>query len=205
MHINIKTIIVLTAGKTDSIQSSSQFDKMGNQSLLNYIKNSRYVYVPAIGKFSGNADAPYAVFNMSIDTAKSLCGRHQQMSFVFTQLLDGGSVHSEFWEKRDRDSSYNRKKNDYIKKDEYDGWMDMAAAENNFTIIGNKFQYQIPFSIFESVNNLFTNNIKHIIERAKKRGNQTLNRDRILDCTMNRVGMPPYLWRGGLIKGFYKD
>ena len=81
----------------------------------------------------------------------------------------------------------------------------MAAAENNFTIIGNKFQYQIPFSIFESVNNLFTNNIKRIIEIEKKRGNQTLNRDKILDFTMNHVGLPPYLWRGGLIKGFYKD
>lgn len=201
----IRTIVVLTAEKTDSIQSSNRFNKKAKHLLLKDIKNYKYAYVPAIGKFGGNIENPYAVFNMSVDVAKFLCGKYQQTSFVFTQLLDNGSIHSEYWEKEDQDSPYNGMVNDYIKKDECDEWIDMAAADDNFTIVGNKFKYQIPFSIFESVNNLFTNNMKHMIDVERKRCNQILTEDKIMDFTINRVGMSPYLWRKGLIKGFYKD
>ena len=201
----IRTIVVLTAENPDSIQSSSQFNKKAKHSLLKVIKNNKYAYVPAIGKFGGNIENPYAVFNMSVDVAKFLCGKYQQTSFVFTQLLDNGSIHSEYWEKKDQNSPYDKMENDYIKKDECDEWIDTADADDNFTIIGNKFKYQIPFSIFESVNNLFIDNLKYMIEVEKERGNQSINEDKILDFTINHVGMPPYLWRGGLVKGFYKD
>ena len=201
----IRTIVVLTAENPDSKKQSNQFNKKARNSLLKDIKNNGYAYVPAIGHFGGNSEKPYAVFNMSVDTAKFLCGRYQQTSFVFTQLLDDGSIHSEYWEKKDQDSPYDKKENDYIKKDECNEWIDMASADDNFTIIGNKFKYQIPFSIFESVNNLFTDNIKHIIEVEKERGNQSINENKILDFTINHVGMSPYLWRCGLIKGFYTN
>ena len=201
----IRTIVVLTAENPDSIQSSSQFNKKVNRSLLKDIKNNRYAYVPAIGKFGDNPENPYAVFNMSVDTAKILCGRYQQTSFVFTQLLDDGSIHSEYWEKKDKIAPYDKRNNDYVKKDECDEWIDMAAADDNFTIVGNKFKYQIPFSIFESVNNLFANNMKHMIDVERRRCSQILTEDKIMDFTINRVGMSPYLWRKGLIKGFYKD
>ena len=201
----IRTIVVLTAENPDSVQSSSQFNKKVKHLLLKVIKNNRYAYMPAIGKFGGNTESPYAVFNMSIDVAKSLCGKYQQTSFVFTQLLDDGNIHSEYWEKKDQYPPCDKMENDYIKKDECDEWIDMAAADDNFTIIGNKFKYQIPFSIFESVNNLFTDNMKYMIEIEKKRGNQSINEDKILIFTINHVGMSPYIWRSGLVKGFYKD
>lgn len=201
----IRTIVVLTAENPDSVQSSSQFNKKVKHLLLKDIKNNKYAYVPAIGNFGGNTESPYAIFNMSVDVAKSLCGKYQQTSFVFTQLLDDGNIHSEYWEKKDQYSPYDKMKNDYIKKDECDEWIDMAAADDNFTIIGNKFKYQIPFSIFESVNNLFIDNMKYMIEVEKEKGNQSINEDKILDFTINRVGMSPYLWRSGLVKGFYKD
>ena len=201
----IRTIIVLTAENPDSKKQSNQFNKKDRNSLLKDIKDNRHAYVPTIGHLGDNSEKPYAVFNMSVDTAKILCGRYQQTSFVFTQLLDDGSIHSEYWEKKNQDYPYHKKENDYIKKDECDEWIDMAAADDYFTIIGNKFKYIIPFSIFESVNNLFTNNLKYMIEVEKKRGCQTITENKILDFTINRVGMSPYFWRGGLIKGFYTD
>ncbi len=199
----IRTVVVLTAENPDSVQSSAQFNKNARHSLLKDLKNNKYAYVPAIGNFGGNTENPYAVFNMSVDSAKSLCGKYQQTSFVFTQLSEDGKIHSEYWEKNDINSPYDKTENDYVKKDDSEEWIDMAMADDNFTIIGNNFKYQIPFSIFESVNNLFTNNMKHMIEVERTRGNHSINENKILDFTINHVGMSPYLWRNGLIKSFY--
>lgn len=201
----IRTIVVLTAENPDSIQKSNQFNKKARHSLLKDIKNNRYAYGPTIGKFGDNPENPYAVFNMSIDTAKVLCGRYQQTSFVFTQLLNDGSIHSEYWEKKDTIAPYDKKNNDYIKKDECNEWIDMTDADDNFTIVGEKFKYQIPFSIFEEVNTLFTNNMKHMIEVEKTRGNNTINEEKILDHIIKNVGMSPHIWRERFIKGFYND
>lgn len=199
----IRTIVVLTAENPDSVESDRLYNKKANHSLLKDIKNNRYAFVPAIGRFGDNSENPYAVFNMSVETAKFLCGRYQQTSFVFTQLLADGSIHSEYWEKKITDAPYDKKNNDYVKKDESNEWIDMTNADDNFTIVGNKFKYQIPFSIFESVNSLFTNNMRYMIEVERKRGDSLINEEKILDFTINHVGNSPYLWRGGLIKGFY--
>ena len=196
----IKTIVVLTAENPDSIQSSSQFNKKANKSLLQDIKNGGYAYVPAQGRF-GNLEKPYAVFNMSIDAAKYYCGKYQQTSFVISMLSDdgNGAVHSEYWEKANENAPYSKGENDYVKKDECDEWVDMRDATDYFTVIGNKFKYSIPFSIFESTNKLFCNNIKRIIEN----GNFPLNESVILEFAINHVGMPAYLRRKSIIKGFY--
>jgi len=54
------------------------------------------------------------------------------------------------------------------------------------------------------VNRLLADNMKHMIEVERARGNWSVNEEKILDFTINRVGMSPYLWRAGLIKGFYQ-
>ena len=200
----IRTIVVLTAENPDSMPSNNQFNKKANHPLLKDIKDGGYAYVPAKGRF-GNLEKPYAVFNMSIDAAKYYCGKYQQTSFVVTSLLDAGGVHSEYWEKSDEMMPYNKQTNDYIKKDECDEWIDMADVTDNFTVIGDKFKYSKPFSIFESVNELFCGNIQEMINDELARGGKVLNENAILDFAINRIGMPAYLRRKAIIRGFYAD
>ena len=60
-------------------------------------------------------------------------------------------------------------------------------------------------SFVKKVNTLFTNNMKHMIEVEKTRGNNTINEEKILDHIIKNVGMSPHIWRERFIKGFYND
>ncbi len=196
----IKTIVVLTSENPDSQEMSFQFNKKARKSLLSDLKQGGYAYVPAIGQF-GNAERPYAVFNMSRNTAKVLSGRYQQTSFVYSQLNDDGSVHSEYWEKECKDEPYNRHHNDYILKDKSDEWEDMTDAEDYFTVVGNNFKYSIPFSIFVNTNEAISNNASILVEQASLKRGVVDNEDRLIEWTIEGVGMSPYLWRKALTRG----
>lgn len=197
----IKTIVVFTSENPDSQQMSSQFNKKIKKSLLHNIKQGGYAFVPAIGQF-GNAEHPYAVFNMSIDTAKMLNGKYQQTSFIFSKLNNDGSIHSEYWEKNDESRPYDKGTNDYVMKDQCDEWKDMANADDYFTIVGKKFKYSIPFSIFEDRNRAISNNAIKLVEQEGRRSNATnINEEKLIEDSINKVGISPYLWRKALTKG----
>ena len=197
----IKTIVVFTSENPDGKKMSSQFNKKARKLLLPTIKQGGYAYVPAVGQF-GNAEHPYAVFNMSLDTAKSLNGRYQQRSFIYSLLNDDGSIHSEYWEKEIENEPYNKHHNDYIMKDQCDEWEDMADAEDYFTVVGKTFKYSIPFSIFADTNEAISNNASALVEQERRRSNRTtINEDRLIDFTINGVGYSPYLWRKALTRG----
>ena len=185
----IITIVVLADENPDSINS-----------LLINIKNGGYVYVPVTGKI-GNIASPYAVFNMSADTAKKLCGRYQQTSFVFSKLNEDGMIHSEYYEKQDPTIPQKRQTNEYIKKDECDTWEDMPNADNNFTVNGKEFKYSIPFEKFKTVNETISENLHRIVSIEKERGNNTINEEKALIYTIDGVGQSPYLWRKAMTKG----
>ena len=157
-----------------------------------------------MGKFGGNTEHPYAVFNMSVDTAKILCGRYQQTSFVFSKLKDG-IIHSEYYEKKYPELKYNKRTNNYIKKDECDTWDDMSDANDKFTVIGKKFKYSIPFEMFNTVNEGICENLNRLESFQRKYGNDSITTEEVLDFTINRVGYTPYLWRKAVTKGFYKQ
>lgn len=199
-HIGIRSIVVLTSENPDSRQAESGINKKYRHSLLADIKNGGYAYVPAMGKF-GNVERPYAVFNMSVDTAKTLCGKYQQTSFVFSSLNEDGTVHSEYYEKNNPTLPYDRKSNDYVMKDSCDDWEDKSEANDYFTVIGNRFKYSIPFKIFDSVNETICENIQRIISVERKRGDNSITEEKILDYTINGVGQSPYLWRQEIYKG----
>ena len=196
----IRTIVVLTAENPDSQQATNQFNKKARHSLLSDIKNGGYAYVPAIGKF-GNTEYPYAVFNMSVDTAKMLCGKYQQTSFVFSELSENGTIHSEYYEKEDATAPYNKQTNTYVKKDESDIWDEMSEANDCFTVIGKKFKYSIPFKIFDTVNETICKNLNRIISIESKRSNKTLTEEKVLNHIINGVGYSPYLWRKFVTEG----
>lgn len=199
----VKSLVVFTAENPDSQEQTRQFNKKARGSLLDDIKQGKYAYVPAKGKF-GNNEYPYAVFNMAVDIAKALAGKYQQTSFIYSKFADG-KVYSEYWEKADITQPYSEK-NGYVLKDTCDRWEDKSGAEDNFTVVGKKFKYSIPFSIFESVSTLiYKNAIKHVNEERERNAATTLTEDKFINMAVDCVGYSAYRWRAILTEGFTLD
>ena len=190
----IKTLVVFTAENHNSTELKRSQNKKQNESLLIALKDAGYEYVPVIGRFHGSSEHHYAVFNMSLEAAKLLCGRFEQTSFIWCQLDGDGGILSQYWEKQDVTSPYNVHKNDYILKDEIDEWKDQSKAENSYMLIGRNFSIQLPYGILESINNKFGENIKQICEH------DTMSGDKILDFAINGVGLSPSLYRKAIIR-----
>lgn len=190
----IKTLVVFTAENHNSTELKRSQNKKQNKSLLIALKDAGYEYVPVIGRFHGSSEHHYAVFNMSLEAAKMLCGRFGQISFVWCQLDGDGGVLSQYWEKQNVTSPYNAHKNGYILKDEIDECKDQSKAEDGFTLVGRHFKCTIPFSILESVDAKFGENIKQICEH------DTMSGDKIPDFAINGVGLSPSLYRKAIIR-----
>ena len=197
---NIRTIVVLASVDHDDQQTTNQLNKKARRSLLSIIKSRGYACVPAMEKY-GNFDCPYAIFNMSVDMAKKMCGKYQQTSFVFSVVNEDGVIHSEYYTKQNPTLPYSKQANDYIKIDECDTWEDLSNADGNFTVIGKEFKYGIPFKTLYAVNEAICENLKRMVSVEKHRGNHSITEEKALEYTINGVGLSPYLWRKAATKG----
>ena len=190
---NIRTIVVLDSVNPDDQRIINQHNPKVRRSPLSIIKSGGYACVPAMEN-SGNFYRPYGIFNMSLDTAKKICRRCQQTSFVFSVLNEDGMVHSEYYTKQDPTLPYNKQANDYIKNDECDTWEDTSKADGNFTVIGKEFKYTIPYKTLYAVNEAICENLKKMVSVEKLRGNHSITEESALEYTINGVGLSPYLW-----------
>ena len=197
---NIRTIVVLDSVNPDDQRTINQHNPKARRSPLSIIKSGGYACVPAMENF-GNFYRPYAIFNMSVDTAKKNCRRCQQTSFVFSVLNVDGMVHSEYYTKQDPTLPYNKQANDYIKNDECDTWEDTSKADGDFAVIGKEFKYGIPFKTLYAVNDAICENLKRMVSVEKHRGNHSITEEIALEYTINDVGLSPYLWRKESTKG----
>ncbi len=197
----IRTIVVLDSMDPDDQRTINQHNSKVWRSPLSIIKSGGYACVPAMENF-GNYYHPYAIFNMSVDTVKKICGKHQQTSFVFSVLNEKGMIHSEYYSKQDPTLPYNKQANDYIKNDECDTWEDMSNADGSFTVIGKEFKYGIPFKTLYAVNEAICENLNRMVSVEKHRGNHSITEEKALDYTINGVGLSPYLWRKETTKRF---
>lgn len=196
----IRTIVVLDSMDLDDQRTINQRNPKARRSLLSIIKSRGYACVPAMKHF-GNFDCPYAIFNMSVDSAKKMCGKYQQTSFVYSVLNEDGMIHSEYYTKQDPTLPYSKQANDYIKIDECDTWEDTSYSEGNFTVIGKEFKYGIPFKTLYAVNEAICENLKRMVSVEKHRGNHSITEESVLEYTINGVGLSPYLWRIAITKG----
>ena len=197
---SIRTIVVLDTMDPDDQRTINQLNPKARRSPLSIIKSGGYACAPAMENF-GKFYRPYAIFNMSLDTAKKICRKCQQTSFVFSVINEDGMVHSEYYTKLDRTFPHSKQANDYIKNDECDTWEDMSFADGNFTIIGKEFKYSIPYKTLYAVNEAIYENLKRMVSVEKHRGNHSITEETALEYTINGVGLSPYLWRKAITKG----
>ena len=177
----IKCFVVFTAENPDSEPATKQFNKKANHDLYNILKQNQYNVIPTQGKF-GNIEHSYIVFNIKKDVVAELCGKYQQTSFIYSYLEDDKLI-SEYWEKENTLLPYNNYSNPYVLKDKSDDWVDMSGADDFYTIVGDKFKYSIPFSIFEDVN-------VHYNKLMVNENNE--DKDKIINKLIEGVGYSTY-------------
>lgn len=177
----IKCFAVLTAENPDSIKATNQFNKIVNNDLYTTLKKNHYNVIPTSGKF-GNVEHSYMVFNIKREVVAELCGKYQQTSFIYS-YIENEKLISEYWEKENILLPFDNYSNPYIMKDKCDDWVNMENADDFYTIVGNKFKYSIPFSIFENVNNHYNS----IIENENYD-----NKDKIIERLIEGVGYSAY-------------
>lgn len=149
----IKTFMIITGENPDTI-STPENNKLYNQKLkdkisfksINSIESdiaSLFLpYYKVKGKFSGNIEHSFIIYNCSHFDAEYLAKSCRQQSFIFG-TNDNGKLTFAMWA--------NKSKNDYhyIKVDEKDLYIDKSDAENDYTKICKDFKFSIPFDVFE--------------------------------------------------------
>ena len=174
----IRCFAVLTAENPDSKKASNAYNKKANKELFKTLK-TQYTVIPTQGKF-GNVENSFLVINIDRGVVEYYCGANEQTSFIFSKVEEGKVV-SEYWEKQDVTQPYDKHNNPYVLKDTCDDWVDMSSADDYYTIVGKKFKYSIPFSIFESYNRKMGELLKEVKDK-----------DTMLDLLVEGVGFSAF-------------
>ena len=174
----IRCFAVLTAENPDSKKASNAYNKKANKELFKTLK-TQYTVIPTQGKF-GNVENSFLVINIDRGVVEYYCGANEQTSFIFSKVKEGKVV-SEYWEKQDVTQPYDKHNNPYVLKDTCDDWVDMSSADDYYTIVGKKFKYSIPFSIFESYNRKMGELLKEVKDK-----------DTMLDLLVEGVGFSAF-------------
>lgn len=161
----VKCFAVLTAENPDSTKHTASFNQKANDKLFKELK-TQYTIIPSQGKF-GNVENSFLVINITQAQASYFCGKNEQTSFVYCYIDENGQLISEYWEKENTELPYHKKTNPYVLKDTSNDWVDMSGADDYYTIVGNKFKFSIPFSIFESVANCLDKKLVEVSDKDK--------------------------------------
>ena len=132
---NIRCVAVLTAFNPDSIAKT-----------LKALKDGKYIVVSAQVKSGSNTRNAYAIINISLDTLKLYCGKYQHTSFVYTEL-NVGLIKSCYYRKQYADKTYSKAHNPFVQIESVDTLTAVNDAGDYLTVIGCKFEYQIPSSL----------------------------------------------------------
>lgn len=187
----IKTFGVVSAENPDSQSQPYNVNKKSSKSLKDELKSSNYVVLPQKGVWRDAHEWSYFIVNIRIETLIYFAAQFQQTSFIFGKI-ENGKVISEYWEKSNPSEPYSKLKNPYIKKDECDRFVDAKNEHTDYSIVGNRFKYRIPFNIFEETNKKINDNLSGL--------NEDINGGTFKIATSG-VGMNGYNYRKKLYKG----
>lgn len=173
---NIKSFGIITSENPDGQQLSASDNKKRQTEFVKNLKDAHYVFVRIEGSY-GNKENPYLIFNIKQDSLMSYAKKYEQESFIYAEVKKDGNVPTfEYWEKKETGKPANNATNPYIKKDESVKWSKEDDATDYYTVIGKDFKFNINFSIFESVNDKFEENINKIMEERCEQHDRILER-----------------------------
>ena len=185
---NIKSFGIITAENPEAKALSNQENRKMMRELTKILKNAHYNWQTVDGHFGGNREHSLMIFNITREVLQNLAKKFHQQSYIFATLeKDGEFPTFEYWEKQDPEKAANNAKNPYIKQDESVKWVQVPDAEDNYTVIGKHFKFNINFSIFEELNDKLEQNIQKIMEM-----NDTFisnDHDKLLEYSIIGTGM----------------
>ncbi len=141
------------------------FDDMCQSPLAKSLESGHYVWAGQMARLGGKAAYSMFVFNISIQTIEYYCRKFRLPAFIYGELRDG-NVHSEYWEKVDVAKALCARIKSYRRKEMGDVTIASAGSEDQ-TVMGECFEYVVPFSLFPAISESMLKNISTLDEHSR--------------------------------------
>ena len=150
--------IVILSSESKFRPANPKYKNKTSHSLSQCLKWGNYVAAPVTGRI-GSEQHLCAVINISLESIIFLCEQYNRKSFVYTEFIGDGRTWSDFFEIRDVDKPYWRQSNPYVVKETCER-QDAAADTNElFAVTGTQFEYSLPVSTLEHINQVICDNM----------------------------------------------
>ena len=182
--INLKELTVDYGGSIKSIAiclADNPSLEPAKKTLIDSLKRSNYVVVPARGFFENQWTDSVAIFNIPLFTLMHYCGLFKRALFVYSEMKDGKMINSFYVRTHESNDVY-------CLSETSDGFIDefgFADDDGNFTAIGRNFSYSIKFD--DVVN--FNEKVIENYNSHRQRFTRTLKEE--IEFIMTRGGMAP--------------
>ena len=155
---NIRNFAILTPENPMAQATSPEKNRELCKRFEEDLSKGRFVFYKVKGKFAGNIEHSYMVFNVPLDTVKMWCGgdKYNQKSFwmcesKYDEEKRRTGIVSYYWVRKPG------KKNAFEMIESSEQWIDTTSEDDNFTQIGRKFKFTIPLEIFKESESRYEN------------------------------------------------
>ena len=156
---------VIAADCPEAVSASIDFDNMCQSPLARSLESGHYVWTGQRACFGGKTAYSMFVFNISVQAIVYYCRKFRLPAFIYGELCDG-HIHSEYWGKVDAAKPLRTTNNQYHKKDWGDAVIGSAGSEDQ-TVMGECFEYVVPFSLFPAISESMLKNISTLDEHSR--------------------------------------
>ena len=144
---------------------SSDLDHQCRSSLAKSLGSGHYVWVGEQARLGGKTAYSMFVLNISVRAVAYYCRKFQLPAFIYGEFRDG-HIHSEYWEKVDVTKTLRARVNQYQKKEEMDAMITSAGFDDQ-PVIGERFEYAVPFSLFPAISEFIHKNISTLDDKSR--------------------------------------
>ena len=161
---NIRNFAIITPENPMGVASTSTDNSALCEKFENSLKSGHYLFYKVRGKFNGNLEHSYMVFNVQLEQVKKWAceSEFNQQSFFFCESqydeVDRKTgVKFNYWSRKPG------KKNAFELIESTLEWIDFTNMDSEFTAIGRNFKFSIPLQCFmETANSKYENAKKNM-------------------------------------------
>ena len=179
---NIGSFGIVSPENPNSEQCSNKENNEYLKEFKKLLKNGKFTYVPIDGHFGGNKEHSFLIFNISQTELEYLASRFEQTSYIYCFPESDKEVTSEYYEKKTNGKNWDATENPYVFVNSSNIYHDEKNADDNFSIIGNKYKFTIDPEIFNKVSQDLEESINKVMQIT---GDEYYE---VLEWTINRVG-----------------
>ena len=161
---NIRNFAIITPENPMGVASTSTDNSALCEKFENSLKSGHYLFYKVRGKFNGNLEHSYMVFNVQLEQVKKWAceSEFNQQSFFFCEsqydeVNRKTGVKFNYWSRKPG------KKNAFELIESTLEWIDFTNMDSEFTAIGRNFKFSIPLQCFmETANSKYENAKKNM-------------------------------------------